>query len=69
MKKIFLMLLVAGFIASCNNSSDNAVENQIDSLNERKDTLHNRVDSAFEKKIDSLEERKETLKDKFDFTI
>jgi len=69
MKKIFLMLLVAGFIASCNNSSDNAVENQLDSLDERKDTLLNRVDSAFDKKIDSLEQRKEELKDKFDSTI
>jgi hypothetical protein len=69
MKKIAFMLLAVAVFSSCNNSSDDTVENKIDSLNERKDTLLNNVDSAFDKKIDSLEKRKEELKDKFDSTI
>ena len=69
MKKVLLMLLVVGVFTSCNNSSDNAIENQLDSLDERKDTLLNRVDSTIDTKIDSLEERRDQLKDKFDSTI
>ena len=69
MKKLFLICLAASVFTACNNSSENKVDETIDSLNERKDTLTKNVDSAFDAKIDSLEKKKDELKDKFDSTI
>ena len=69
MKKLFLICLTAAFFTACNNSSESAVDEKIDSLDERKDTLLHNVDSSINAKIDSLKERKEELKDKFDSTI
>lgn len=64
-----LVFLAVGFMTACNNSSGNAVDNKLDSLNDRKDTLTHNVDSSFDAKIDSLKEKKEELKDKFDSSI
>lgn len=69
MKKILFVFVAAASLAACNNSAEGPVENKLDSLDERKDTLIKQVDSSFEKKIDSLEQRKEELKDKFDSSI
>ena len=67
MKKILFVFFAAVSFAACNNSS--TVDEKIDSLDKRKDTLINNVDSSINQKIDSLKERKEELKDKFDSTI
>jgi hypothetical protein len=68
MKKIFASLLILGSLAACNNEAGN-VENKVDSLNERKDTLLENVDSTADAKIDSIKNRSEELKDKFDSSI
>ena len=69
MKQFFYMLLLAGSLAACNDSAENPVEEKIDSLDKREDTLKNNIDSSFDAQIDSLKERKEELKEKFDSTI
>lgn len=69
MKNALIAVLFAGVLASCNNSSNDATDQKIDSLNERKDTLIENVDSSMNQKIDSLKEKKEELKDRFDSSI
>jgi peptidoglycan hydrolase CwlO-like protein len=69
MKNFFLICLAACFLTACNNSTDSKVDETLDSLEGRKDTLTKNVDSAFDAKIDSLEKKKDELKDKFDSTI
>lgn len=69
MKKTLLIVLFAGALVSCNNTSNDTTDQKIDSLNERKDTLMENVDSSINQKIDSLKEKKEELKDRFDSSI
>jgi uncharacterized coiled-coil DUF342 family protein len=68
MKKVLASLLVFGSLAACNNESK-SVENKVDSLNERKDTLLENVDSTKNAKIDSINDRSKELKEKFDSSI
>jgi peptidoglycan hydrolase CwlO-like protein len=68
MKKLLAALLVLGTLAACNNESK-SVENKVDSLNERKDTLLEKVDSTADAKIDSIKDRSKELKEKFDSSI
>ena len=74
MKKILIVFTVAGLMIACNNGGDSkdgsdSIEQKVDSLEEREDTLKNMVDSTFEAKKDSLDQRKQELKEKFDSTI
>jgi hypothetical protein len=69
MKKLFLVILAAGSLTACNNSSETAVDQKVDSLNDRKDTLKEQTDSSFNAKIDSLKDRRDDLKQKFDSSI
>jgi hypothetical protein len=69
MKKLFLIILAAGALTACNNSSENPVDKKLDSLNDRKDTLNKLADSSFGAKIDSLKDKRDDLKQKFDSSI
>jgi len=68
MKKLFIVLAVAGALAACNNSADTAAERKdsIDSIaNERKDN----IDSTAEQKkamVDSTAAEKKEAIDKLD---
>jgi hypothetical protein len=69
MKKLFFIVLATVALTACNNSSESGVDQKVDSLNERKDTLKEQTDSSFNAQIDSLKERRDDLKQKFDSSI
>jgi len=69
MKKLFLIILAAGTLTACNNSSENPEDKKLDSLDNRKDTLKKLADSSFGAKIDSLKDKRDDLKQKFDSSI
>ncbi|HEU4469586.1 MAG TPA: hypothetical protein VFR58_00760 [Flavisolibacter sp.] len=69
MKKTILVFFGAVLLLSCNNSSENPVEDKLDSLEARKDTLLDNIDSTTEAQTELLKERREKLKDKFDSSI
>lgn len=69
MKKIGILLVLAGFLTACNNSASNGSSETIDSLNKREDTLKHNVDSSTRAKEDSLNQHAKNLKQKFDSSI
>jgi hypothetical protein len=55
MKKVFMLLAVAGFLASCNNSADSEKRTK-DSLDSIKNATTNVIDSSAEKMKDSVDQ-------------
>jgi hypothetical protein len=68
MKKLFIVLAVAGALTACNNSADNTAEKKdsIDSVtSERKEAIDSTADQRKEAVDSTAEQKKETL-DKMD---
>ena len=62
MKKVFAVLAVAGFLASCNNAGD-ATKRTNDSLDSVKKATVNVIDSTKDKSIDSVKQTINAQKD------
>lgn len=54
MKKLWVLLVVAGFVSACNNSSD--------VVDDRKDSVLEKIDSSTGAKVDSIEETADSVK-------
>lgn len=62
MKKVFAVLAIAGFVASCNNAADTEKRTN-DSLDSVKKATTNMIDSTKDKSIDSVNQTINAQKD------
>lgn len=65
MKKLFVFLMAAGFLASCSNSSD-AAKDVKDSLDSTTQEKKESIDNAASQAKDTIEKANDSLKNRID---